>query len=338
MPEKLGKQLTDEQKNRLFFVAGQTNPQLAIDTAEYLGVPVRPIEAKKFPSGEIYARHLESVRGRDVYVLQSHVETPELSIDGAIRQQRELVVAARDADARSVRVVVPYLGYSRQDRKSKPREANAAAQVVRDFQNDGARAVISFNLHSGQSQGFFEGPYDHMTSLPVLSRKMEEIMGSRSRDGFIAIGPDQGATKMIERVAGPLGIDVGYVNKRRTADGKVESSKVVGEVAGRICFMIDDMIDTGGTHVSAAEEVKNMDATDILLFATHGIFSADAAKKLDDSPISEIYVTDTLPQEKNLETIRNLGVLTIAPLLGATIFEIHTDGSVSRVFGSQNQH
>lgn len=337
MAEQAPVKTWDEEKHKVHFVTGQTNPRLAEDTARYLGIDLQEVELRTFPNGELYARYATSVRGKDVIILQSHVQTPELSVDSAIKQQRLLAIAARDADAHRVRVIVPVMGYQRQDRKAQPREAIAAAQNIEDFQADGVHSIITFDLHSGQLQGHFKGSFDHMTAFPLLVGQMHEIRADEDPDHFILMGADAGIVKQVERYAGQLRVDTGYINKIRDDQGRIIDMKVVGDVAGRTVWIIDDIIDTAGTIVGGAELIDEERSREIYLFATHGFFSDPAAETLAVSPVKEIYVTDTIPQERNRQRISNLGVLSVNQLLGDTIRAIQTDDSVSAVFGGKNQ-
>lgn len=339
MKETARPELTEEQRTTLHIVTGQTHPELAQHTADYLSVEVWPTEYKEFKNGELYIRFKDSVRGMNVYVMQSHVKTEELSIDGAIRQQRLMIDAALRGSAARITAVAPYLGYSRQDRKAKGREPISATMVVNDFQRDGAERIVSFDLHSGQTQGFFHGPYDHLTTMPVLCKAMQEVIDGENSDNFVVVSPDAGRTKVAEMFGEALGLDIGYVNKRRSKEYRSEikvTQKVLGEVAGRTCFLVDDILDTGGTLAAAAEILDKQRATDVMVFAAHGLFSNPASQRLADSPVSQIYVTDTLPQAENQAKIRQLKVLSIAPILGRAIAEIQTEGSVSKIFGDSN--
>lgn len=338
MSEAAQIKLTEEQRANLHIVTGQVNPRLAEDTARYLGVQVWPTTCKTHPNGELYIRFEDSVRGMNVYAMQSHAALGALSLDGAIRQQRLMVNAAIKGSAESITVVAPHLGYSRQDRKARGREPITAEMVVKDFYNDGTRRMVSVDLHSGQIQGFFPGPYDHLTAMPVMLGAMREIIGDGNLDDFVLVSPDAGRTKVTEIYGDVLGLDVASINKRRDREnsGNLIVTKVLGEVAGRTCFIVDDMLDTGGTLKAAAEILDKSRATDVMVFATHGLFSPPAAERFTDSPISQIYVTDTLPQAENLQAIRQLRVLTIAPILARAIAEIETKGSVSKIFGDTN--
>lgn len=337
MPETVPVKTWEQESHKVYFVSGWTNLQLAIDTTGYLGIDLREPMLKKFPNGELYARYdEESIRGKDLYILQSHVEVPGLSVDGAIKQQRLLTIAARDAGAHKVHVIAPVLGYQRQDRKAAPRAAMAAQQVIKDIQNDGADTLTVFDLHAGQLQGSFEGSFDAMTAVPLLVAKMHEIKDGDDPDRFILMGADASMVKLIERYAGQLGVETGYINKIRDDQGNITSTKVVGEVAGRIVWMIDDMIDTAGTIAHGSDKINEQRSKEIYLFATHGFFSGNAPQTLAKAPIKEIYVTDTIAQAANQKKIHNLGVLSVNQLLGDTVAAIQTDTSVSAVFGGQN--
>lgn len=336
MAEKPTK-MKPKQRARLHIVSGQVHPELAIETAEKLGVEVKGTAHKTFPNTEQYIRYEESVRGKDVYIIQTHAARGDISVDQAIMEQALLIDAAKRASARSITAVAPNLGYARQDRKARGREPISAA--VTAYFLGRANRIASFDLHSPQIQGYFDGPYDHLTASPVLCEAMASVMGDGKKSKHIIISPDTGRSRMVSYCGDELGLDTGQIDKRRdrTDSSKIETGRVLGQVAGKTCFLLDDMIDTAGTLVKAAEAVDHERATDIYAFAAHGIFSGEATERILDSPIQRVIVTDTIPQEYNQERLGDkLEVLSVADLLASAITQIQTCGSVSELFHGGN--
>lgn len=320
-------------KKRLHLVSGRANRPLAEEIAADLGVELGDANLAEFANGELHCRFGESVRGTDVFIVQTHAAVEGLSLNDALMEQLIMVDAAQRASAKRITVVCPYFGYSRQDRKSEGREPITAKLVANMFKVAGATRIISVDLHSGQIQGFFDGPVDHLTAMPVLVDYM-----SRLGDDLVVVSPDAGRVKVAERYANQLQADLAIVHKRRVkgAKNEVEARDVVGEVHGRTCVLIDDMIDTAGTIVAAAEQLVDHGAAAVHAAATHGLFSGPAIDRLKNSVIDKVVVTNTLPlpPEKQIDKIE---VLSVAGIIADAIDAVFEDTSVSEIFGGANQ-
>jgi ribose-phosphate pyrophosphokinase len=320
-------------KKRLFLVTGRAHAPLAEEIASSLGITLGQPNLAEFANGELHCRFAESVRGTDVFIVQTHSETDELTLNDSIMEHLIMVDAAQRASAKRITVVCPYFGYSRQDRKSEGREPISAKLVANMFKTAGATRIISVDLHSGQIQGFFDGPVDHLTAMPVLVEYMAGL-----GDDLVIVSPDAGRVKVAERYANQLGADLAIVHKRRVRGAKnvVEARDVVGEVSGRTCVLIDDMIDTAGTIVAAADQLIEKGATQVHAAATHGVFSGPAIDRLKNSSISQVVVTNTLPlpPEKQIDKIE---VLSVAGIIADAIDAVFEDTSVSEIFGGANQ-
>ncbi len=320
---------------RLALYSGRTHPELAAAVADHLGLGVGRVTITEFANGEIKPRFADSVRGSDVFILQSHYGTGEHSVNDSIMEQLIMIDAAYRASAKRITAVCPYFGYARQDRKSEGREPITARLVADLFKAAGAKRMISIDLHAGQIQGFFEGPVDHLTALPVLEQYLREHCAAP-----VIVSPDAGRIKVAERMAQHLadcGADLAFCYKRRpkgTAN-VAETIEVIGDVAGRLCVLTDDMIDTGGTITSAAELLLKRGATEVWAMATHGVLSGGAVDRLKNSQIERIVLTDTLPlpPDKQLPKIE---VLSIAPLIAEALSAVFDDTSVSEIFGGEN--
>ena len=322
-------------KHRLQFYAGRSHPALATDIATHLGVHVGPCEVLDFPNGEIRARFGESVRGADVFILQTHSPSNGRSVNDLMMEQWVMIDAAKRASAKRITAVCPRYGYGRQDRKSRGREPITARLVADFFHAAGAERIMSVDLHSGQVQGFFDGPVDHLTAVNLL---VDYIKANVSGD-LVMVSPDTGRTKVAERAARNAGdMDMAAVYKRRSVDlvGHVEALDVMGDVRGRMCVLIDDEIDTAGTLCEAAKILAQKGATEVWATATHGVFSEPAIDRLKNSNISRIVVTDTvpLPPEKQIPKIESVSV---AKTFADAIRAVFEEGSVSQIFGGDNQ-
>jgi ribose-phosphate pyrophosphokinase len=323
-------------KHRLRLYSGRSHPELASDIAGHLGIEVGPCELVDFPNGEIRARFGESVRGADVFILQTHYSGNGRSVNDLLMEQWVMIDAAKRASAKRITAVCPRYGYARQDRKSRSREPITARMVADFFMAAGAERIMSVDLHSGQVQGFFNGPVDHLTAVPLLTAYLRANLAG----DFVMVSPDTGRTKTAEKAARNAGdVDMASVYKRRSVDrvGHVEALDVMGDVRGRMCVLIDDEIDTAGTLCEAAKILYQKGATDVWATATHGLFSEPAIDRLKNSNISRVVVTDTvpLPSEKQIEKIESVPVSkTFADAIRA-VFE---EGSVSEIFGGENQN
>src|SRR5512132_700925 len=302
-------------KKKLHLVSGQANLPLAEEIADCLGVRLGEANLGAFADGEVHCRFGESVRGMDVFIIQSHGASGSMSINDAIFEHLQMVDAARRASAKRITAVMPFYGYGRQDRKAEGREPISAKLVANMFAVAGASRLVSVDLHSGQIQGFFDQPFDHLTAMPVLVDYLQRNMG----DDIVVVSPDAGRVKVAERYANVLHADLAIVHKRRVKDAKnaVEAKEVVGNVAGRTCVIIDDMIDTAATLVAAAEQLVEQGASQVCAAATHGVLSGPAVDRIKNSVIDRVVVTNTLPlpPEKQIDKIE---VLSIAKVIADT--------------------
>ncbi len=318
----------------LHLFAGRHSTELAIDVAKALRIELTEPHLSQFANGETHCRFGESVRGSDVFIIQSHGSFDGRSINDSIFEHLIMVDAARRASAKRITAVMPYYGYSRQDRKSEGREPITARLVSDLFKAAGASRLVSIDLHSGQIQGFFNGPVDHLTAMPVLV----DYLSNHSGD-LVVVSPDAGRVKVAERYAQALEADLAIVHKRRVKGVKnmVEAKDIVGDVDGRPCVLIDDMIDTAGTICSAAELLVERGASSVMAAATHGVFSGPAIDRLKNSVLDKVVVTNTLPMpsEKQFD---KLEVLSVAPLIADAIRAVFEDTSVSKIFGGANQN
>jgi ribose-phosphate pyrophosphokinase len=324
--------ITAEKK--LHLVSGRANSPLATEIATRLDVPLGDAELAQFANGELHCKFSESVRGADVFIIQSHSAFDEGSLNDALMEQLIMVDAARRASARKITVVCPFYAYARQDRKAEGREPITAKLVANMFQIAGATRMVTVDLHSQQIQGFFDIPVDHLTAMPVLIDHLKGVGG----DDLVVVSPDAGRVKVAERYAIGLGADLAIVHKRRVKGQKnaVEAKDVVGEVDGRTCVVIDDMIDTAGTICAAAEQLVDRGASDVIVACTHPVFSGPAIDRLKNAPISKVVTTNTLPlpPEKQFDKVE---VLSVAPIIAEAMEAVFGDYSVSEIFGGSNQ-
>ena len=314
------------EKNLMVFT-GRTHPELADAVAAELGTDLVPSSAYEFANGEIYVRYEESVRGCDAFVLQSH-STP---INEAIMEQLLMVDALKRASAKRITVVQPFYGYARQDKKHKGREPISARLMADLFKTAGADRLIAVDLHTDQIQGFFDGPVDHLMALPVLARHVREKYGDRE---LAVVSPDAGRIKVAEQWSRQLGgAPLAFIHKTRDVSRPNETvaNRVVGEVEGRWCVLVDDMIDTAGTITKAADAIMAEGAAGVIIAATHAIFSGPAKERMMACAAEEIVVTNTLPIADEA-CFDGLTVLSIAPLISAAIREVFEDGSVTSLF------
>jgi ribose-phosphate pyrophosphokinase len=320
-------------KKRMMLFSGTAHPQLAQEIATRLGVELCESKVSRFASGEIYVRSEESVRGSDVFVIQTHADP----VNESIMEQLVMIDALKRASAKRITGVIPYYGYSRQDKKALSREPISARLVADCLTVAGADRVVSVDLHSGQIQGFFDYPFDHLTALPLLADYLQDDIGLENGD-LVVVAPDAGRVKVAERLREQLHADLAFIYKRRSRREahKIERMTVVGAVAGKPCILIDDMIDTGGTMVEGARALQAQGAEDIYVAATHPVLSGKAVQKLEESPIKEVVVTNTLPipEEKRID---KLTILSIAPIVASALKAVFEDESVSEIFQGENQ-
>ncbi len=317
-------------KKRLRLYAGRNHPELAAEIAERLGVDLGEPQLREFANGEIHCRFSESVRGTDVFILQTHGR----EVNHSIMEQLIMIDAAKRGSAKRITAVCPYYGYSRQDRKASGREPITAKLIADMFRTAGAERIVSVDLHSGQIQGFFDGPVDHLTAMPVLI----DYLKATGVGDLLMVAPDAGRVKVAERFGQHLDADIAIVHKRRPRGSAnvVEALDVVGAVDGRCCVLVDDMIDTAGTVCAAAELLLAKGATDVWTMATHGVLSDPAIDRLKNSAISRVVVTNTLPVPPDRQ-FDKLEVLSVASVVADAIDAVFEDTSVSEIFGGENQ-
>ncbi len=341
--------LSEEAKGGIRLVSGSTFPELAHDIAEVMGTQVDEVEHKQFANTEVYSRYLETVRGKRVVVVQSLAALPDWSVNDGLMEVALMANAARGASAREVTAVLPYLAYARQDRKSKGREPVSAQAVLGILAVTGVDRIVTVDPHSPQVQLGFRGPFDQLIAEPILQEELSREIAAHDAD-YMVIAPDAGRVSIAQHYsnnltvmtqAGQDGRLVGFdfMSKRRLPNGTVEHQAPKG-VAGKACIVVDDMIDTAGTLISATEKLYEAGADRIIVAATHGLFSGEALSKIAQSALKRIIVTDTVPQQRALDTLGpdRLQVLSIAPLIGQALIEIVTDGSVSKLFKGHQQY
>jgi ribose-phosphate pyrophosphokinase len=319
-------------KKRMMLFTGTIHPALGHEIADNLGIPVSHSELRRFASGEIYFRAEESVRGADVFVVQTHYEP----VNEALMEQLVMLDAMKRASAKRITAVIPYYGYSRQDKKALSREPISAKLVADLLSMAGANRVVSVDLHSGQIQGYFNFPFDHLTALPILSSYLEEL--GLSGDDLVIVAPDAGRIKTAEKLREYMHADLAFLYKRRSRKEahRIEEMAVVGEVDGRPCVLVDDMIDTAGTVAKGATALAAQGAGPIFAAATHPILSGKARQSLEESPIEQVVVTNTvpIPEERYFDKLK---VLSIAPLIASALRAVFEESSVSEIFGGDNQ-
>ncbi len=320
-------------KKRLHLLSGRAHLPLAEEIADLLGEELGEANLAEFANGEIHSKLGQNVRGADVFIIQSHSSVEEMSINDSIMEQLIMIDAARRASAKRIIAVCPFYGYARQDRKAEGREPITAKLVANMFTAAGADRLVSIDLHSGQIQGFFDGPVDHLQARPVLIDAMQSL-----GDDLVVVSPDAGRVKVAEQYANELHADLAIVHKRRVKGEKntVEARDVVGDVDGRCCVLIDDMIDTAGTMVAAAEQLMKHGAEEVHAACTHAVLSGPAVDRIKNSSIGRLICTNTLPlpPEKQFD---KLEVRSIAPILAKAIDAVFEDTSVSELFGGRNQ-
>lgn len=324
-----GIKTTTEKKLMLF--SGRAYPELAREVGKHLGVEPAPTEVYDFANGEIFVRFEESVRGCDAFVLQSHT-TP---INQWVMEQLIMVDALKRASAKRITVIMPFFGYARQDKKHRGREPVSARLMADLFLTAGADRLMAVDLHTGQIQGFFDGPVDHLMALPVLA---DYVAAKVDTSQATVVSPDAGRVRVAERWTDRLSCPLAIIHKRRDPEvaNQVKVHEVVGAVEGRTCIIVDDIIDTSGTVVQAADALYDNGATNVIVTATHGVLSGPAVDRLKNSRISELVVTNTLPITPE-NRFDQLTVLSIAPLIAEAIRQVFTDGSVTSLFNGAQQ-
>jgi ribose-phosphate pyrophosphokinase len=325
--------LRRDNEKRLMLVSGRANPELAARIADKLGVELSDASPKTFANTEVYCRFQESVRGADVFIVQPTCanEAAGLSANDALMELMTMVDAAVGGSAHRVIAVTPWYGYSRQDKKSAPREPISARLVARMLETAGIDRILTMDLHSGQIQGFFQKPCDHMTAMFMLTK----YFADQGLEDLVVVSPDAGRVKLNKKFAATIGAELAILNKERPAQQVAEIGYVIGDVKGKTAVLVDDIIDTAGTLKAAAQTVRDAGATRVLAAATHAVFSGNAWENLAAAAFDEIVVTDTIPLRDGAPD--NITVLPCAELLTSSIRQIFTDGSVSEVFRGENQ-
>lgn len=315
---------------RLMVFSGSANEVLAAEVAKLLDVELGGIERSTFANGEIYVRYTESVRGADCFVIQSHSDP----INFHIMEQLIMIDALKRASAKRITAVVPFYGYARQDKKGRPREPISAKMMGDLFIAAGADRIASVDLHTGQIQGFIDAPFDSLTAMPLF----EEYLAGKIDGPLTFVSPDSGGVKRATRFARHTEAEVAFVYKRRRSEvrNEVSAEWVVGDVEGRHCVIVDDIVDTAGTVVACAELLVKRGALSVIVIATHGVLAGPAVDRLSVAPISEIVITNTLPATEEALSRLNLTVLSVAPVVAGTIEAIFNDESVSELFRGEN--
>jgi ribose-phosphate pyrophosphokinase len=317
-------------QKRLMVFAGRSHGELAEKIADRLNVQLGEIELETFPNGETYCRYNESIRGADVFLLQTGCDP----VDRNLMELAFMIQAAKLASAKRITAVMPLFPYARQDRKAKPREPISARLVADMLQLAGADRVLTMDLHAGQIQGFFTIPVDHMTALPLFARHFRDM--GLTGDGVVSVSPDAGRARLAVRFAEMIDADFAIIHKTRQAPDQVSVTEITGRVRDKIAVVGDDVIMTGSTLLANVAALKEHGAKEIWVFATHGLFSGGALHRFADSDITGILVTDTVPIDPRLQP-SNLTVLTVSGLLAETIMNVFADDSVSAIFGGENQ-
>jgi ribose-phosphate pyrophosphokinase len=318
-------------RKSLVLLSGRAYPALAAEIAKHLGINIITTTARDFANGETFIKPDESVRGTDAFVVQSYT-TP---INQWVMETLILLDALKRASAKRITVVAPFYPYARQDKKHRGREPISARLIADLFKTAGADRIMAIDLHTAQIQGFFDGPVDHLFALPLLADYVKEKYGTQD---IVVVSPDTGRVRTAEQWADELGgREIAFVHKTRNIDAanEVVANRVVGDVEGKLCLLIDDMIDTGGSITKAANLLFENGATEVVITATHGIFSPPATDLLKNSRISEVIVTNTLPIGAE-QQFDKLTVLSIAPLLAMAIKEVFEDGSVTSLFAGRS--
>jgi ribose-phosphate pyrophosphokinase len=317
-------------QKRLMVFAGTSHPELAQRIAEHLGVELGEIELAQFANGETYCRYLESIRGADVFLVQTGCEP----VDRNLMELLFMIQAAKLASAKRITAVIPWFPYSRQDRKAKPREPISARLVADMLQLAGVDRVLTMDLHAGQIQGFFTIPVDHMTAQQLFAQHFRDL-GLRG-DGVVSVAPDEGRTKMAVRFGEMLEADFALMHKTRPSRDQVSVTEVTGRVRDKICIVGDDVTTTGGTLIAGAQALKEHGASEVWLSVTHALLNDEGLRRLGEADVAGIVVTDTVPIDP-IKKPDNMTVLTVAPLLAETILNVFGDDSVSAIFGGENQ-
>ena len=317
-------------QKRLMVFSGRSHPELALGIAEHLGVELGEIELKTFANGETYCRYCESIRGSDVFLVQTGCDP----VDRNLMELLLMIQGAKLASTKRITAVIPWFPYSRQDRKARPREPISGRLVADMLQLAGADRILTMDLHAGQIQGFFTIPVDHMTALPLFARHFRDL--GLSGEGVVSVAPDAGRAKHAVRFAEMIGADFALMHKTRPGHDVASVTEITGRVRDKVAIVGDDAIMTGGTLLAGARALMEHGATAVYVFATHGLFSGDALERFVEADLAGIVVTDTLPLDPR-DRPEKMTVLGIGGLLAETIMNVFADDSVSAIFGGENQ-
>jgi ribose-phosphate pyrophosphokinase len=324
-----------EYDKRLMLAAGRASRELGAKIAEKVGIAPVAADLRTFTDGEVYCRYEESIRGADLFIVQSTCGNADeqMTVNDALMELLVMVEAAVGASAHRVIAVSPWYGYSRQDKKSAPREPITARLVAKCLETAGIDRLLTMDLHAGQLQGFFSKTVDHMTAMPVLTQYVKDQLGDAA--DLVIISPDAGRVKLTRKFAQKVGAPYALLEKERPAQQVAEIGYVIGDVKDKVAVIVDDIIDTGGTLSAAAQTVLDEGASAVYAVATHGLFSGKAFETLGNSPLSGIVVTDTVPLRSGAPD--NIRVLTVTDILADSVRRIATDDSVSAIFEGENQ-
>jgi ribose-phosphate pyrophosphokinase len=317
-------------QKRLMVFSGRSHPELAQRIAEQLGVDLGAVELETFANGETYCRYCDSIRGADVFLVQTGCNP----VDQNLMELLLMIQAAKLASAKRITAVIPWFPYSRQDRKARPREPISGRLVADMLQLAGVDRVLTMDLHAGQIQGFFTIPVDHMTALPLFAQYFRDL-GLVGQE-VVSVAPDAGRAKYALRFAEMIDAGFAIMHKTRPAHDQVEMTEVTGKVRGKVAIVGDDVTTTGGTQIAGGKVLREHGATDVWMFVTHSLLDADALERVAESGITGMVVTDTVPIDP-LRKPDNVTVLTISRLLAETIMNVFADESVSAIFGGENQ-
>jgi len=317
-------------QKRLMVFSGRSHRTLAERIVDQLGFELGAVTLDTFPNGETYCRYDESIRGADLFLVQTSCDP----VDRNLMELLLMIQAAKLGSAKRITAVIPSFPYARQDRKAKPREPISARLVADMLQLAGADRVLTMDLHAGQIQGFFTIPVDHMTSLPLFARYFRDL--GLTGDGVVSVAPDAGRAKVAVRFAEMIEADFAIMHKQRLGHDRVSVTELTGKVHGKVAIMGDDVTTTGSTLIAGAEALREHGATDVYVFVTHALLSTEGLRKLSEADITGIVVTDTVPVDP-IAKPDHMTVLTVAPLLAETIMNVFADDSVSAIFGGENQ-
>lgn len=318
---------------RLTLVSGRSNPELAHRIAEQLGCELGRVTLKTFANGETYCRYEESIRGADMFIVQTATQKAGQTIDQGLMELLIMVNAAKLASAKRITAVIPWYFYVRQDNKSRPREPITAKLVADLLHTAGVDRVLTMDLHAGQVQGFFEIPVDHMTAVPMFAQYVRDM---NVDEPLAAVSPDTGRAKLAGKFAEMIGGDLVILNKVRPGHNEAKVTTVIGDVEGKVAVMTDDVVDTAGTLVAGAAALKEAGALKVYACATHGLFNGPALERIASSEIDRLVVTDTVPIDP-LTRPDNVEVLSVDTILAETIHNVFADDSVSAIFAGENQ-